>query len=239
MARRPRRALRGGRRLPDHLLVHGGLARLPARVPGSLPGRHDRPPRGQLPLDPPGARGGERAGAPSRGVRQAAAHRTTRRTRTPPRAPSPTPTPRSRSCSARCGASTATGVPFEEMAVIYRINARSEPYEEAFAEAGHPLSGARRCVPATPGAARRAGPAAPGAAATRACARWSRPRRTRSATTPRPIPTTREEVTRQADLARLRALAAEYEGAHAGRRHRGLRRRADAAVLHASRPGAA
>ena len=30
------------------------------------------------------------------------------------------------------------GVPFEEMAVLYRINARSEPYEEAFAAAGIP-----------------------------------------------------------------------------------------------------
>ena len=33
-------------------------------------------------------------------------------------------------------------VRFEEIAVLYRINARSEPFEEAFAAAGIPLSGA-------------------------------------------------------------------------------------------------
>src|SRR5205823_9037991 len=30
------------------------------------------------------------------------------------------------------------GVPYEEMAVLYRINARSEPFEESFARAGIP-----------------------------------------------------------------------------------------------------
>src|SRR5207247_4258222 len=33
----------------------------------------------------------------------------------------------------------AQGVPHEEMAVLYRVNARSEGYEEAFAEAGIPF----------------------------------------------------------------------------------------------------
>ena len=44
----------------------------------------------------------------------------------------------------------ADGVPWEQIAVLYRINARSEPYEEAFADAGDALSGARRLVPAPP-----------------------------------------------------------------------------------------
>ena len=33
---------------------------------------------------------------------------------------------------------TTTSVPLEEIAVLYRINARSEPFEEAFAAAGIP-----------------------------------------------------------------------------------------------------
>ena len=40
------------------------------------------------------------------------------------------------------------GVPPEEIAVLSRINARSEPFEEAFAAAAYPVSGSRRCVPA-------------------------------------------------------------------------------------------
>jgi DNA helicase-2/ATP-dependent DNA helicase PcrA len=102
------------------------------------------------------------------------------------------------------------GVAFEEMAVLYRINARSEPFEEAFAAAGIPYQ-------VRDGAfLRRPGPRAVLA------------RLRRTPTTDVDVvelveaatdevgfdadadPDDTEEVTRQADLARLRTLAIEY-----------------------------
>jgi ATP-dependent DNA helicase UvrD/PcrA len=108
------------------------------------------------------------------------------------------------------------GIPFEEMAVLYRINARSERFEEALAEAGIPFQ-------VRDGAfLRRPGPRA-------ALARMRR----ESATTltmgeavervtaalgfdPQVEPDSEEEATRQSDLARLRALALEFETARPG-----------------------
>ena len=93
-------------------------------------------------------------------------------------------------------------MPLEEIAVLYRINARSEPFEEAFAAAAHPLSGARRRVPAAgPGPRsvlqrlKRAGGAVAEAvdAITDALGY-----------DPEAAPDADEEVTRQADLGRLR-----------------------------------
>jgi len=103
------------------------------------------------------------------------------------------------------------GVPFEEMAVLYRINARSEPFEEAFAEARIPYQ-------VRDGAfLRRPGPRAV-------------VHRLRRATGPAEEETERaiaalgyrpggefdsaEETTRQADLGRLHALATEFVAAH-------------------------
>jgi len=100
-------------------------------------------------------------------------------------------------------------VPLEEMAVIYRINARSEPFERAFAEAGIPYQ-------VRDGAfLRRPGP--------RAVVQRLR-RETRSVAEavtrltdalgfdPEARPDSDEEVTRQSDLGRMRALASEFEG---------------------------
>lgn len=104
-------------------------------------------------------------------------------------------------------------IPFEEMAVIYRINARSEPYEEAFAAAGVPYQ-------VRDGAfLRRPGPRAVLAGL----------RRAGSGTVVQLVEAATdavgfdadsdaedgEEITRQADLGRMRALAAEYQGAAA------------------------
>jgi DNA helicase-2/ATP-dependent DNA helicase PcrA len=106
----------------------------------------------------------------------------------------------------------AEGVPLEEIAVLYRINARSEPFEEAFADAGIPYQ-------VRDGAfLRRPGPRSVLA-------------RLRRATSTDPLgaveqatdavgydpltePDDAEEVTRQSDLTRLRALAAEFATAH-------------------------
>ena len=84
--------------------------------------------------------------------------------------------------------------------MIYRINARSEPFEEAFAEAGHPLSGPRRRVPAPAGAARRAGPAAPWPDGREVVARGRGGDRRPWGSDPEADPDDTEEVTRQADL---------------------------------------
>ena len=104
-------------------------------------------------------------------------------------------------------------MPLEEIAVLYRINARSEPYEEAFAAAGIPYQ-------VRDGAfLRRPGPRA-------VLQRLKRLRHDDSlvhAVTaitaelgydPDASPDSDEEVTRQSDLARMRSLAAEFERAH-------------------------
>jgi DNA helicase-2/ATP-dependent DNA helicase PcrA len=104
------------------------------------------------------------------------------------------------------------GVAFEEMAVLYRINARSEPFEEGFAEARIPYQVRDGSF------LRRPGP--------RAVVHRLR----RSAIGPVVEEVERatdalgfreggefdsvEEATRQADLARLRALAAEFAAAN-------------------------
>ena len=100
------------------------------------------------------------------------------------------------------------GVAFEEMAVLYRINARSEPFEEAFAAAGLPYQvrdGAfmRRPGPRSVLARLRRSEGASAVAAVEAAT-------DELGFDPGAEPDDAEEVTRQADLARLRALAAEF-----------------------------
>jgi DNA helicase II / ATP-dependent DNA helicase PcrA len=107
----------------------------------------------------------------------------------------------------------AEGVPFEEIAVLYRINARSEPFEEAFAEAGIPYQ-------VRDGAfLRRPGPRAVVQRLRRASGAASEEveRATEAlGYDPSAQHDSAEEITRQADLARMRALASEFGAAHPG-----------------------
>ena len=104
------------------------------------------------------------------------------------------------------------GVPYEEMAVLYRINARSEPYEEALAAAGIPYQVRDGAFLRRPGprsvlaTLRRAKTAAPVDAVDGATDAVG--------FDPDSEAEEPEEVTRQADLARLRSLAAEFAAAH-------------------------
>jgi DNA helicase-2/ATP-dependent DNA helicase PcrA len=102
------------------------------------------------------------------------------------------------------------GVPLEEMAVLYRINARSEPFEEAFAAARIPYQ-------VRDGAfLRRPGPRAVLHRLRRGAAGTSVAEAVEQATDALGFDAegggddSEEEVTRQADLARLRALAREF-----------------------------
>jgi ATP-dependent DNA helicase UvrD/PcrA len=103
------------------------------------------------------------------------------------------------------------GIPFEEMAVIYRINARSEAFEEAFAGAEVPYQ-------VRDGAfLRRPGPRAVLAGLKRAGS-GSVVSLVEAATDAigfdeGSTSDDAEEITRQSDLGRLRALASEYTGA--------------------------
>ena len=102
-------------------------------------------------------------------------------------------------------------VPLEQIAVLYRINARSEPFEEAFAEAGIPYQvrdGAFLRRPGPRAVLQRVKRSTGGSVADAVL----------QATTalgydPESSPEADEEVTRQADLGRLRSLSAEFEQA--------------------------
>ena len=102
----------------------------------------------------------------------------------------------------------AAGIPFEEMAVLVRTNARTTEFEEAFHEAGIPFQGAsllardaaRQLLKALRG---QSGPAA--SAVRELAAR-------QGLLTEIPEKLGEREQTRQADLARLVRLAEEFEG---------------------------
>jgi DNA helicase-2/ATP-dependent DNA helicase PcrA len=102
------------------------------------------------------------------------------------------------------------GVAYEEMAVLYRINARSDEYEEAFSRAGIPYQvrgGAFLARPAARGTLRLLRRAA-GTALTDAVRRAAE---AQGFTEVLPEGIGDEETTRQNDLARLIRLAAEFD----------------------------
>ena len=105
------------------------------------------------------------------------------------------------------------GVAWDEIAILVRINARTEPFEEVFARAGIPYqvrTGAflqRPAARAVLARIRRAdGPVAETVERVTDALGFD----------PSVAADAEEERTRQSDLARLRAMAAEYEQAHGG-----------------------
>jgi DNA helicase-2/ATP-dependent DNA helicase PcrA len=103
-------------------------------------------------------------------------------------------------------------VPLEQIAILYRINARSEPFEEAFADAGIPYQvrdGAFLRRPGPRSVLQRAKRSTGGSVA-EIVARVTEA----LGYDPGSAPDADEEVTRQADLGRLRSLASEFERAH-------------------------
>ena len=106
------------------------------------------------------------------------------------------------------------GVPYEEMAVIYRVNARSEDFEEALADAGIPYQvrgGAFLSRPAARSMLRRL-TRSPEAAAGIAAAEAAR---LDGLLDELPAGLGDEEATRQADLRRLVQLADAFDGSAA------------------------
>jgi DNA helicase-2/ATP-dependent DNA helicase PcrA len=102
------------------------------------------------------------------------------------------------------------GVPFDEMAVLYRINARSEPFEEAFAAARIPYQvrdGAFLRRPGPRAVLHRLRREAPGPSVAEAVERVTD---ALGFDVDGERDDSEEEVTRQADLARLRSLAREF-----------------------------
>ena len=113
------------------------------------------------------------------------------------------------------------GVPLEEIAVLYRINARSEPFEEAFAAAGIPYQvrdGAFLRRPGPRAVLQRLKRSVAGASVADAVATIT----DQLGYDPETSPDVDEEVTRQSDLARMRSLASEFERAHPGGDHAGF-----------------
>ena len=104
-------------------------------------------------------------------------------------------------------------VPLEEIAVLYRINARSEPLEEAFADAGIPYQvrdGAFLRRPGPRGVLQRLKRSGGGSVAETVTDITDQLGYDAEAS-----PDADEEVTRQSDLARMRSLASEFERANA------------------------
>jgi DNA helicase II / ATP-dependent DNA helicase PcrA len=100
-------------------------------------------------------------------------------------------------------------VPLEEIAVLYRINARSEPFEEAFAAAAIPYQvrdGAFLRRPAPRAVLQRLKRSSSASVAEAVAAITDL-----LGYDPGASPDADEEVTRQSDLGRMRSLAAEFE----------------------------
>ncbi|HYF12471.1 MAG TPA: ATP-dependent DNA helicase UvrD2 [Actinomycetota bacterium] len=105
------------------------------------------------------------------------------------------------------------GLAFEDIAILYRINARSEPFEEALGAAGIPYQVRDGAFLARPGPRavlgrlqRASGPARDAVDAVTAALGFDEAAQPEDA----------GEVTRQADMARLRTLAAEFTEATPG-----------------------
>jgi DNA helicase-2/ATP-dependent DNA helicase PcrA len=106
-------------------------------------------------------------------------------------------------------------VPLEEIAVLYRINARSEPFEEAFAAASIPYQvrdGAFLRRPGPRAVLQRLKRVSPDASVLDAVVEIT----DQLGYDPEASPDADEEVTRQSDLARMRSLATEFEGGSPG-----------------------
>ena len=139
LARRSRRALRGRRPRPDDLLLRRRQRRLPARLPAALPRHHLDRAGPQLPLQPRGRRPPPTPCWPARPAGASSCARSARpgppvtyTAPTPTRWPRPRPSPPG---SPRCATG---GVPPGEMAVLFRINAQSEAFEDALTSRGIP-----------------------------------------------------------------------------------------------------
>jgi DNA helicase-2/ATP-dependent DNA helicase PcrA len=105
-------------------------------------------------------------------------------------------------------------VPLEEIAVLYRINARSEPFEEAFAAAAIPYQvrdGAFLRRPGPRAVLQRLKRSGAGSVAEAVEAITGQ-----LGYDPEATPDADEEVTRQSDLGRMRSLAVEFERAGGG-----------------------
>ena len=145
-----RQPVRGRRRQPDHLLLHRRHPRLPARLPHPPPERDGGQAGPRLPLHAAGRAPGQRAARPG--------HRPRRRAPAGAGLPAPGgPRARLHRVRGRAGRGRgrrpahprpdrAPGVSAGEIAVLFRINAQSEIYEQALADAGVPylLRGAER-----------------------------------------------------------------------------------------------
>ena len=138
VARRPRRPVRGRRPGADDLLLRRGQRGLPARLPQAVPGHHLDRAGPQLPLHAAGGRGGQPAAGRHRqrgacGCRsQQEAGAEVAYAEYPTRSPRPR---RSRPTSSRCATRASR---LREIAVLFRINAQSEAFEEALAARGVP-----------------------------------------------------------------------------------------------------
>ncbi len=180
-------------------------------VRGRFPQRDGRAPGGELPLDARDPRARQRPRARGSAARRRCCG---------PSAPSgPEPVVRAfrdavsetDSLVARAASlHREDGVPYEEMAVLYRVNARSEDYEEALSQAGIPYQVrggaflARPAARATLRLLRRFAGARPAEAVRQAA-------EAQGFAEVLPEGLGNEELTRQSDLARLVRLAEEFD----------------------------
>ena len=163
-----RRPLRRRRRLPVDLRLHRRVARVAARSGDALSAGDRRPARGELPLQPRRCSGSRTGWCRSSAAPRRRCARRGPRVRSQSCAASTRPRRKDGSCSSACARCAAEGVPYEEMAVLMRLERALGRLRGAASATRRSRSRGRRCFHATGRASCSRG------CAVRASARWRR-----------------------------------------------------------------
>ena len=153
LARRPRRAVRGRRRLPVDLRLHGREPRAPARDAEAVPARDGRSGSRRTTARRPRCSSSRTGSCRGSAAPRRCCGRRGRRAPSRSRARSATPELEAAFVVERIRELHDEGVPYEEMAILFRTNARSADYEEALERGRHPVAGRgaprTRCAPSS------------------------------------------------------------------------------------------
>ena len=146
VARRPRRAVRGRRPGPDDLLLRRRRRRLPARVPGEVPRHRPRSSWSATTARPPRSSPPPTRCSPAPPAAASSCAPSARPARRSPTRQRPDEVAEAEAVAAQIARLRDAGRSLGEVAVLFRINAQSETFEEALSARGIPyvIRGAAR-----------------------------------------------------------------------------------------------